>query len=322
MTGNPSGTRMPTVRRIQYHRFGGPEVLRLEDFEPPRPGRGEVLVRVKAAAANAMDWKMRNGEMRLMTGRAFPRGVGNDFAGVVEAVGADVTRLKPGDEVLGGTSLKGAGAFAELVIASERTVVRKPAELSYEQAAALPVVGVTAYQAILGKGRLRPGQTVFINGCLGGVGRAAAQIALMSGASVGGSCRATSVKEARELGIDPIVEFGFDPAPLEGHFDLVFDTAGTLSAAAARLLLRPGGRILDIVPTPVKFARSALPGPYKVLIANPSTNDLDMVTHLAAQGGLRIPIARTVPLADAIPVLTELERHGTPKNGKLIVTAG
>ncbi|MEU8357136.1 NADP-dependent oxidoreductase [Nonomuraea sp. NPDC048882] len=310
------------MKRIQYHRYGGPEVLRLEDFEPPRPGRGEVRVRVRAAAANAMDWKMRNGEMRLMTGRGFPRGVGNDFAGVVEAVGADVTRLKAGDEVLGGTSLKGAGAFAEMVIAAEQTVVRKPVELSYEQAAAIPVVGITAFQAMLGKGKVRPGQSVFINGCLGGVGRAAAQIALMSGASVGGSCRATVVQEARELGVDPIVTFGFDPKQLEGRFDLVFDTAGTLSAAAARTLLKPGGRILDIVPTALKFARSALPGPYQVLMGRPSTNDLDLVTRLAAQGALRIPIARTVPLADAIPVLTELERHGTPKNGKLIVTAG
>ena len=310
------------MKRLQYHRYGGPEVLRLEDVEPPRPGPGEILVRVRAAAANAMDWKIRNGEMRLMTGRGFPRGIGNDFAGVVEAVGADVTRLRAGDAVLGGTSLKGAGAFAEMVIAAEKAVVRKPPELSYEQAAAIPVVGSTALQAMLGKGKLRAGQAVFINGCLGGVGRAAAQIALASGASVAGSCRATAAEEARDLGIAPIVEFGFDPAPLDGRFDLVLDTAGTLSATTARTLLRPGGRILDIVPSPAKFARSALPGPYRVMIAKPSTKDLDEVARMAAQGRLRIPIARTVPLADAIPALTDLERHRTPKGGKLIITAG
>jgi NADPH:quinone reductase-like Zn-dependent oxidoreductase len=310
------------MKRIQYHRYGGPEVLRLEDFEPPQPGRGEVLVRVKAAAANAMDWKIRNGEMQLMTGRGFPRGIGNDLAGVVEAVGAGVTRLRAGDAVLGATSLKGAGAFAEMVTADEKALVRKPSELSYEQAAAIPVVGVTALQAMLGKGKLRAGQTVFINGCLGGVGRSAAQIALTAGASVGGSCRVTAVDEARELGIAPIVHFGFDPAPLEGRFDLVFDTAGTLSASAARTLLRPGGRIIDIVPSPVKFARSVLPGPYRVMIGRPSPTDLDAVADMAAQGPLRIPIAREVPLGDAIPALTELERHGTPKGGKLIITLG
>ncbi len=279
-------------------------------------------MRVKAAAANAMDWKMRNGEMRLMTGRKFPRGVGIDFAGVVEAVGAGVSGLKVGDAVLGGARLKEAGAFAEMVIAAEKAVVRKPAELSYEQAATLPVVGVTAFQAILAKGKVRAGQAVFINGCLGGVGRSAAQIALTSGASVGGSCRATAVDEARALGVTPIVEFGFDPAPLRGRFDLVLDTAGTLPATVARTLLKPGGRILDIVPTPSKVTRSVLPGPYRLMMGRNSTTDLDQVAHLAAQGRLRIPIARTVPLADAIPALTELERHRTPRGGKLIITAG
>src|SRR3954462_3486894 len=104
---------MATMKRIQYHQYGGPGVLRFEDFEPARPGPGEVLVRVKAAAANPMDWKIRNGEMKIMTGRKFPRGLGHDFAGVVAAVGDGVTRLSVGDEVLGGASLKAAGAFAE-----------------------------------------------------------------------------------------------------------------------------------------------------------------------------------------------------------------
>lgn len=310
------------MKRIQYHRYGGPEVLGLEHFEPPRPGKGEVLVRVMAATANPMDWKIRNGEMRIMTGRAFPRGLGNDFAGVVEAVGAGVTRLSAGDAVLGATSLKGAGAFAEMVIAEEKAIVKKPAEISFEQAAAIPIVGVTAFQALLSKGKLQPGQAVFINGCLGGVGRAATQIALAYGASVSGSCRATSIEEARGIGITPIVGFGFDPAALRGRFDIVLDTPGTLAVKAAQTLLRPGGHIIDIVPSPLKFARSALPGPYQVMMGQPITKDFEEVVRIAAQGKLWTPIARTVPLTDAIPALTELERHRTPRGGKLIVTAG
>jgi NADPH:quinone reductase-like Zn-dependent oxidoreductase len=310
------------VKRIQYHRYGGPEVLRLESFEPPRPGKGQVLVRVRAATANAMDWKIRNGEMRVMTGRGFPRGVGNDFAGVVEAVGEGVTRLRAGDAVLGGTTLKGAGAFADMVIAEEKAVVEKPADVSYEEAAAIPIVGLTAFQALLGKGKLQAGQTVFINGCLGGVGRAAAQIAVAYGASVAGSCRTTVAEEARGLGIDPIVGFDFDPAALRGQFDIVLDTPGTLPIQAALTLLRPGGHILDIVPTPLKFARSVLPGPYQVMMGRPVTKDLEDVARLAAQGKLRIPVARTAPLAEAIPALTDLERHHTPKGGKLVITAG
>lgn len=310
------------MRRIQYHQYGGPDVMRLEDFDPAGPGPGEVLVRVRAAAANPMDWGIRGGAMKMVTGRKFPRALGHDFAGVVEAVGAGVTRLAVGDEVLGGASIKASGAFAEMVLAAEKGVVRKPAELSFEEAAAIPTVGLSAFQALTKKGELRPGHAVFINGCLGGVGRAAAQLALARGASVGGSCRATAMQDARDLGIDPTVAFGFDPEPLGGRFDIVLDTAHTLSDRAAKRLLKPGGRIVGLHPTPATLAKAALPGPYRVLVAQVSTEDLEEVARAAGRGVLRVPIARTVPLTEAIEALTELEREGTPKGGKLVVTTG
>jgi len=308
------------MKRIQYHQYGGPEVMRLEEFEPARPGPGQILVRVKAAAANPMDWKIRSGEMKIMTGRKFPRGLGHDFAGVVTAPGDGVTRLAVGDEVLGGAGLKAAGAFAELVVANENAIVKKPANLSWAEAAALPIVGVTAFQAMLGKGEVRAGQAVFIHGCLGGVGRSAAQIALAHGASVGGSCRTPADGEAHDLGITPVVGFDCDAQALAGRFDVVFDTAGTLPIEAARAMLRPGGRIIDITPTPAKFVRSVLPGPFRVLIGKADVENLDAVAQAAGAGTLRLPIARTVPLVDAIPALTELERDRTPKGGKLVIT--
>lgn len=300
------------MKRLQYDRYGGPEVMRLAEFEPARPGPDEVLVRVRAAASNAVDWKMRNGEMKLLTGRSFPRAMGHDFAGVVEAVGAGVTRLKVGDAVLGGARFRQAGAFAEMVTVPEKAVVLKPVDLSYEQAAALPTVGLTAYQAVA---KVRPGQAVFVNGCLGGVGRAAVQFVRARGASVAGSCRDTATDEARELGVDPVVGFGFAPAALANRFDLVFDTPGMLSYAAARTLLKPGGAIVDIVPTPAKMIRSMLPGPFRVMMGRLVTADLEEVART-----LRLPIARTVPLAEAIPALTELERDQRPKGGKLVIT--
>ncbi|MFJ1995904.1 NADP-dependent oxidoreductase [Streptomyces asiaticus] len=311
---------MTMAKRIQYHQYGGPEVLRLEDFEPAPPGPGEVLVRVRAAA-NPMDWKIRSGAMKMLTGRRFPRGLGHDFAGVVEAVGDGVTRLGVGDEVLGGAPLKTAGAFAELVVVEAKGVVKKPADLSFEDAAAIPTVGITAFQALADLGKPQPGQAVFVHGCLGGVGRAAVQMASAHGASVGGSCRATATHDARDLGVAPIVEFDFDPTALSGRFDIVLDTAGTLPVKAAQTLLKPGGRIIDITPTPAKFARSALPGPFKVLIAQAVTEDLEEVARAAGQGTLRLPIARTVPLTQAIAALTEFER-GMTKGGKLVITAG
>jgi NADPH:quinone reductase-like Zn-dependent oxidoreductase len=311
---------MAMMKRIQHHEYGGPEVMRLEGFEPAQPSAGEVLVRVRAAAANPMDWKIRSGGMKLVTGSDFPRGVGYDFAGVIEAVGTGVTRLRVGDEVLGGAPFKAGGAFAEMVIAEENGVVKKPAELSFEEAAALPTVGLTAWQALMTKGKLEPSDAVFVHGCLGGVGRAATQIALTHGASVAGSCRAGFAEEARGLGIAPIVDFDFDATALNRRFDIVFDTAGTLPVKTARGLLKAGGRIIDINPTAAKLARSALPGPFTVLIAQPVTADLEAVAQAAGSGTLRLPIARTVPLAEAIAALTELERNHSPRGGKLIIS--
>lgn len=308
------------MKRIQYHRYGGPEVMRLEDFQPKGPAANEVRVRVRAAAANPMDFGIRNGGMKMVTGRSFPRAMGYDFAGVVEAVGEGVTRLRVGDEVLGGAPFRSAGAFAEVVIAEEKGVVPKPEGLSFQDAAAIPTVGITAIQALITKGKLQPGQAVFIHGCLGGVGRSAAQIAAAHGAAVAGSCRATARQEAHELGIDPLVEFNFDPSLVKGSFDLILDTADTLPRKAARTMLRPGGRIVSIHPTPWNLLRNILPGPFHAMIARPVTKDLEEVARAAARGTLRQPIACTVPLSEAVSALVELERNGTARRGKLIIT--
>ncbi|MDT0615706.1 NADP-dependent oxidoreductase [Streptomyces lancefieldiae] len=310
------------MKRIQYHQYGGPEVMRLEEFEPAPLSPDEVLVRVRAAAANPMDFGIRGGRMKHVTGRRFPRAMGYDFAGVVEAVGDRVTRLSVGDEVLGGTPIKWAGAFAEVVVAQEKGVVKKPGTLSFEDAAAIPTVGITALQALITKGKLQPGQAVFVHSCLGGVGRSAVQIALAHQATVAGSCRDTAKSEARDLGIDPVVDFGFDPASLTRRFDLVLVAAGTLPVKAARTILKPGGRIISILPTPLNLVRSVLPGRFHAMIARPVTKDLEEVARAAGQGTLRLPIARTVPLSQAIPALTELEQNSTERRGKLIITPG
>ncbi|MBR7827230.1 NADP-dependent oxidoreductase [Actinospica sp. MGRD01-02] len=310
------------MKRIQYHQYGGPEVMRLEDFEPAPPGADEVLVRVHAAGANPMDFGIRAGRMKAVTGRRFPRAMGYDFAGVVEAIGDRVTRVHVGDEVLGGMRLKSAGAFAEVVVARQQDVVHKPADLSFEDAAALPTVGITALQALVKHGNLRAGQAVFVHSCLGGVGRSAVQMAMAHGATVAGSCRDSARPEARDLGVDPVVDFDFDPASLPRRFDLVLDAGGvhSLPVKAARTLLKPGGRIVSVLPSPANLLRTALPGPFHAFAAKPVTEDLEQVAQAAGQGTLRLPISRTVPLSQAIPALTELEQGGAAKRGKLIIT--
>lgn len=307
------------MKRVQHHRYGGPEVLVLEDVETPVPGRGQVLVRVRAAAANAMDWKIRRGEMRAMTVRTFPRGVGYDFSGIVERVGEGVNRFEVGDEVLGAARLRHAGAFAEFVIADQKSVAHKPYGLTFTQAATLPVVGLTAYQAVTRVASLQPGQQIFINGCLGGVGRVAAQVAHGLGATVTGSLRSGSEDEARELGVTTVVGPGFDSVPFAGRFDVVFDTVGTLPYATARRMLTRGGRIIDIVPSAAKFVRSILPGPYTGFMGRVDSDDLQHLADAAGRGDIATRIWRAVPLADAIPALTELENARRSSEGKLVI---
>ncbi|SHJ41002.1 NADP-dependent oxidoreductase [Paraburkholderia terricola] len=153
------------MKRIQYHRYGGHDQMRLEEFTLEEPGTGQVVVRVKAASVNPVDWKVRNGVMKFMTGRRFPRAMGSDFSGVVEAVGQSVLRLKVGDEVLGTAPIKAGGAFADKLVVDE-FVVAKPHALSFEQAATLPIVGVTAWCGLVDKAQLKQGQSVFVHGCL------------------------------------------------------------------------------------------------------------------------------------------------------------
>lgn len=309
------------MKRVQYHRYGGPEVMRLEEFTPDTPGPGQVAVRVRAASVNPYDWKVRNGEMKYMTGRRFPRGMGYDFAGTVDAVGPRVSGFTVGDDIAGAAQIKASGAFAEMVIAEETSLAHKPAELSFPDAAAVPTIGSAALQALRDKGKFEPGQSIFIHGCLGGVGRAAVQIAATRGANVvAGSCRPTSAADARRLGVAPVVDFDDIPRSLAGQFDVVFDTVGTLPPAVARMLLTSGGRSVDIVPTPAKFLTSVLPGPFHVLIAKHNAADLAELLTASAHGALQVPIAKTVPLEHAIDALTDLEHHHTPRGGKLIIT--
>jgi NADPH:quinone reductase-like Zn-dependent oxidoreductase len=307
------------MKRVQYHHYGGPEELRLEECALPEPGRGQVRVRVRAAAANPMDWKIRKGEMKMMTGRRFPRGLGHDFAGVVEALGPHVTRFKVGDEVFGATGLKESGAFAEALVTKDKRVFRKPRNLSFEEAATLPIVSATAWNALIGKAKLQPGQQVFITGCLGGVGRVAVQIARMRGAVVAGSCSASGREEALALGMGEVVDYrAFDIAAYRHRFDVVFDTAGVLSLSQCGAMLKRRGLSLHIVPTPAKLIGCLLPSRHHLVFGNPTPPCMAGITEAAEQGKLVPSIGRIVRLPDAIVALVELETTGLPK-GKLVI---
>ncbi len=199
----------PAMKAIVYRCYGPPAVLRLEDVAKPEPGDDQLLVKVHAAAANPLDWHYMRGEpyiMRLSSGLGRPAEtrLGVDFAGTVEAVGKSVTRFKPGDTVFGGRT----GAFAEYVLVREdRAVAHKPANVSFEEAAAVPIAAVTALQAVRDKGRVQPGQRVLVNGASGGVGTYAVQIAKSLGAEVTGVSSTRNLALVRSLGADHVVDY-------------------------------------------------------------------------------------------------------------------
>lgn len=310
------------MKRIQYNEYGGPERMRLDHFEPAAPGNGEVEVEVKFAAINPIDWKLRNGNLKMVTGRQFPRGMGQDFSGKVVAVGPGVTRFKPGDAVFGLASIKGSGAFGQVVIAPEGFLARKPDNLSFEDAACLGTPGVTAWNGLVDKAALTAGQHVFINGCTGAVGAMAVQLARMTGARISGACSAGAMAGARSLGVQTVYDYRVtDLAQLKERYDVVYDTSATMATATGMRMLAKGGVFLDIDPTPGKFFRALFDRRLKPIVCSPAAPILDGLAQAAQEGKVRLPIARTVPLNDAIPLITALEA-GLRLDGKALIAMG
>jgi len=307
------------MKRVQYFHFGALDELRLDDVKPPDVGKGQIRVQVRAASVNPMDGKLRRGEMKAISGSRFPRGLGHDFAGVVDAVGPGVKRFEVGDQVFGVTSIRQAGAFAEYVVADEKNVGLKPPSFSFEQAAAFTIVSLTAWNALVVKAKLSAGQSVFISGCLGGVGRAATQIAKARGADVVGSCGASGREEARALGVSEAVDYrAFDVGSYRHRFDVVFDTAGALSLSQCGAMLKRGGMSLHIVPTFAKMVGCLLPSRHHLVFGDPTPQSLAGVSEAAERGELVPTIGRVAPLSEAISAIVELEKTGLPR-GKLVI---
>ncbi|UWU31744.1 NAD(P)-dependent alcohol dehydrogenase (plasmid) [Rhizobium sp. WSM1274] len=299
------------MKRIQYSRYGGPELMRVEDFELPAVGTGEVAVRVKFAAINPIDWKLRAGQMKIVTGRTFPRAMGMDFSGIVTARGSDVSRFKIGDAVFGLAKFKESGAFGQAVVTRETFLAVKPENISFEDAACLGTPGVTAWNGLIDKAKLRPGQHVFINGCAGAVGEASVQIALLFGATVSGSCSAHDMERARSLGVKTVYDYRTtDLAKIAARFDVVYDTAATLTVSVAMNMLNNGGVFLDLNPGLGKFVRAVFDRRLKPIIGSPRAEILEKVGEAAGAGKFRIPIGKTVALDSAISLIGELERGG------------
>lgn len=237
------------MKAVVYCDYGSPAVLKLEDVEKPVPDSNQVLVRVRAAAVNPLDWHFMRGTPyvgRIGMGLRKPKVIrlGVDFAGVVESVGRNVTQFKPGDEVFGGRT----GAFAEYVtVRASGAIVKKPANLTFEQAAAVPVAAITALQGLRDQGSVQPGQKVLINGASGGVGTFAVQIAKALGAHVTGVCSTRNVEMVRSIGADQVIDYTKeDFTKGTQRYDLIIDNVGNHRLTRLRRVLTPNGRYVMI----------------------------------------------------------------------------
>lgn len=328
------------MRAIRYDRYGPPaEVLEVREVEAPTPREGEVLVRVRAAGANPVEWHLVRGEpflIRLMNGLRRPKDgdVGFDVAGVVEEIGPGVTDLRPGDEVFG----HGSGSFAELTRARSSRLARKPERLSFEQAASVPVAGGTAFHALVTHGRVEAGERVLIVGAGGGVGSFAVQLAKALGAEVTAVCSGEKTDYVRALGADRVVDYTQeDVTTLPERYDVVIQLAGDHSLFALRRLLSPHGRLVlagsGAGRDGTGFVLGALRGfvlsllftrltdrAVKMFVSSTSREHLETLVGFVERGELTPSVEHAYPLEQAADALTEIESGHA--RGKLVVAVG
>jgi NADPH:quinone reductase-like Zn-dependent oxidoreductase len=318
------------VKAIRYTQYGPPDVLQLVDVEKPTPKDDEVLVKIEAASGNPVDWHLMRGEpfpVRLQEGLLKPKEgrFGTDLAGRVEAVGSHVTQFKPGDEVFG----TGPGAVAEYATARQVRLALKPANVSFEAAAAVPVAGITALQGLRDHGQLKAGQKVLINGASGGVGTFAVQIARSLGAEVTGVCSTRNLELVSSLGAAHVIDYTReDYTRAMQQYDLILDNVVNHTVAENRRVLRPGGAyiaagyggIYSMIRLLVFGTKSPKPGEQKVMAFMAGINPPDLVTlrDLLASGAVVPVIDQRYPLAQTAEAIRYLETGHA--RGKVVIT--
>ena len=322
-----------SMKAAVYRCYGPPEVVKLESLAKPVPSDDRVLVKVRAASVNPLDWHYMRGKpyiMRPMAGIGAPKDIrmGVDFAGTVESVGKDVTRFKPGDEIFGGAD----GAFAEYVtVRGNGSVTLKPSNITFEQAAAVPIAAITALQALRDQGKLQPGQQVLINGASGGVGTFAVQIAKVMGAEVTGVCSARNLALVRSIGADHVIDYAReDFTQGSQRYDLIVDNVGTHSASDYRRVLKPHGALVTVggvgggswLGPMLDAITTELLAPFVsqrmgFFLAKLNHEDLDYLRDLLQEGKITPVIDRTFKLDETPEAIRYLEAGHA--RGKVII---
>jgi len=316
------------MKAVVYYNYGSPDVLKCEEIEKPTAGDNEVLIKVRAASVNPLDRFFMRGTpiVRILPGLRKPKvtRLGVDVAGQVEAVGRNVTQFKPGDEVFGVCR----GAFAEYVCAVEDKLALKPANISFEDAAAVPVAALTALQGLRDKGRIQPGHKVLVDGASGGVGTFAVQIAKSFGAEVTAVCSTRNVDTARSLGADHVIDYTREDFTQSGQrYDLILGANAYHSIFDYRRALSRNGIFVMVGGGWIQILQAMLLGPFlswigskkvRFFIAKINTKDLDFLKDLLEAGKVVPVIDRRYPLSDVAEALRYLkEGHA---QGKVVIT--
>ena len=321
------------MKAIVCHKYGSPDVLKLEEIQKPIAGDDEVLVKVHAASANAADWHILRADpflVRLASGLLKPKHkiLGADIAGRVEAVGRNVTRFQPGDEVFGDISGCGWGGFAEYVCARENALALKPASMTFEEAAAVPFAGVTALQGLRDKGQIQPGQKVLINGASGGVGTFAVQLAKSFAAEVTGVCSTRKLDMVRSIGADQVIDYTQEDFTNNGQrYDLILAANGYHSISDYKRALSPNGIYVTTGGSGAQMYQAIFLGPWismtgskKMgnLLQRPNLKDLVFMKELLEAGKVVPVIDRRYPLSEVAEALRYLEEGHA--QGKVVIT--
>ena len=292
------------MKAVIYRQYGGIEVLEIETMEKPKINDNQLLIRVHASSVNPIDWKVRRGDIKIVSGRNFPHKLGCDFAGEVAALGKNVSGYKMGDAVYGTIDPVKGGAYAEYLPVDPDHVAIKPANMSFEEAATIPTVGLTALQGLMHQTKIKPGDQLLINGCSGGVGIMAIQIAKIYGAAVSGVCSEKGFAISRKMGVDQLINYeDEDLLETEERFDIFFDVIANQNFTKAKKLLKKHGTFVTTKPSPKTFIQSEVDSlftskKFKFILAHPNTEDLNTLRELIERGKLTTVIDKTFSLEE------------------------
>ncbi len=313
------------MKKVSYDQYGSVAVLEMTDVPMPEPAAAQLLIAIKAVSLNPLDWKIMEGKMKLMSGSKFPKGIGIDFAGVVEQVGRGISRYRPGDAVFGAVDPFKGGALAEYLLVGDQDIALKPKNISFEQAAALPTVGTAALQIFDRLATVGKGTEVLINGASGGIGMFAIQLAKRKGAHVTGVAGTNGLSWVKKWGSDQVVDYRKEDVLNGGkRYDVVVDLSGKMPYRAAKKIMNPDSVYVNSIPGPREIVGAFVHNlfskqKYKVLLLKQAQTHLETLSAYAA-AGVEILIGASFPMASFRQAYATAATGGIV--GKAVFTVG